>query len=70
MKVPNDNAAAYNKCVEQGKHPSFLVGSGGSGCCVCCGLPQDYKPCDDCGFDHSYEPFRAAEFHSQEVVGR
>ena len=28
-------------------------------------LPIDYEPCGECGFDHSYEPAQAAQWHSE-----
>jgi len=27
-------------------------------------LPSDYEACGDCGFDHSYEPAEAHEWHT------
>lgn len=28
------------------------------------GLPKDYAPCGECGYDHTYEPEEAREAHS------
>lgn len=28
--------------------------------------PEDYEPCGECGFDHSYEPEDAAREHRKE----
>ena len=50
-------------------HGSFIDGPFGLECVECLkkadDLPEDYEPCGDCGFDHSYEPYEADQVHRQ-----
>lgn len=34
------------------------------------GLPDDYEPCGDCGFDHAYEPTEAWRAHNEAAQKR
>ena len=50
----------YDQCVSMGGH---LLSKTIGGLCKMCGNPEDYEPCAECGFDHSYEGPDAHHWH-------